>query len=161
MSALRFDPETCLACETVDCVMKCQYIDLDLARAKWEHDRVARGEMSSILTDCITCYACEEYCPNGNHPFYRLVEVQERLGIHPVPIPIEKSQVVMMGPRGKIQEMDLKSPLINMCFFEVMRAVSAGPSSRGPPPSGEATCSATSCSSTSRGVPPSRSGSRS
>jgi coenzyme F420-reducing hydrogenase gamma subunit len=30
MSALRFDPETCLACETVDCVMKCQYIDLDL-----------------------------------------------------------------------------------------------------------------------------------
>jgi ferredoxin len=77
--------------------------------------------MSSILTDCITCYACEEYCPNGNHPFYRLVEVQERLGIHPVPIPIEKSQVVMMGPRGKIQEMDLKSPLINMCFFEVMK----------------------------------------
>jgi Fe-S oxidoreductase len=121
MAALRFDPEICLACEGVDCIMKCQYIDLDLPRAKEEHDRIARGEMSSILKDCVTCYACEEYCPKGNHPFYHLVELQERLGIHPVPIPIEKSQVVMMGPRGKIREMDLKAPLINMCFFDVMK----------------------------------------
>jgi Fe-S oxidoreductase len=121
MSKLLFNPDVCASCATVDCIMKCQYISMDLAQARQERDLLASGEMSSILEDCVTCYACEEYCPRGNHPFYHIVELQEKLGVHPVPIPIEKSQVVMMAPRGRMGEKDLKSPLINMCFFSIMK----------------------------------------
>ncbi|MCU0576420.1 MAG: heterodisulfide reductase-related iron-sulfur binding cluster [Desulfobacterota bacterium] len=121
MQPLVFDPEICLACESVDCIMRCQYIDLDQARAKQEHDRIVRGEMSSILKDCVTCYACEEYCPSGNHPFYHIVEQQERLGVHPVPRPIEKSQVIMMAPRGRIGKKLVSPPVIDMCFFDIMK----------------------------------------
>ncbi|MEN6473352.1 MAG: heterodisulfide reductase-related iron-sulfur binding cluster [Syntrophaceae bacterium] len=126
MPELQFDPDLCAACTSIDCIMKCQYLSLDLARAREERMRIIQGEMSSVLEDCVTCYACEEYCPHGNHPFYHIVEQQERLGVHPVPIPIEKSQVVMMAPRGRMQEMDLKSPLINMCFFSIMKSTIRG-----------------------------------
>jgi len=94
---------------------------MDLDEAKREHDALVRGEKSSILSQCVTCYACEEYCPYRNHPFYHIVEQQEKLGVHPIPIPIEKSQVVMMGPRGKIQPKEVRRPVIDMCFFSIMK----------------------------------------
>ena len=121
MQRLRFNPDVCLKCETIDCIMRCQYIHLELERAKEEHDRLVLGQRSSILENCVTCYACEEYCPHGNHPFYQIVEQQELLDIHPVPRPIEKSQVIMMGPRGKIGLKEVHEPLINMCFFGMMK----------------------------------------
>jgi Fe-S oxidoreductase len=121
MHELKFDPGVCEQCTTCDCIMKCQYMDLNLDQAKQEHKKLVAGEDSSILHDCVTCYACEEYCPFGNHPFYLIVERQEQSGIHPVPRPIEKSQVAMMGPAGKIKQKDVSSPVINMCFFGVMK----------------------------------------
>jgi len=92
-------------------------MDLDLEAAKQERWKIIRGEDSRVLHDCITCYACEEYCPNGNHPFYQLVELQEARGCRPVPRPIEKQQVRMMAPPGDIERRDLKSPIIDMCAF--------------------------------------------
>jgi len=94
---------------------------MDRDTAKLEHDRLVQGAMSRILTDCVTCYACEEYCPRGNHPFYLIVERQESLGVHPVPVPIEKSQVVMMRPRGNMQVQDAKGTIVDMCFFSAMK----------------------------------------
>ncbi|MEA3222324.1 MAG: (Fe-S)-binding protein, partial [Thermodesulfobacteriota bacterium] len=102
MNELKFDEAICAKCETYDCIMKCQYMDMDLEQAKQEKWKLIKGEDSSILTDCVTCYACEEYCPYDNHPFYLIVERQEEKGVHPVPKPIEKSQVTAMAPKGKI-----------------------------------------------------------
>lgn len=120
MNELKFDEAICAKCETYDCIMKCQYMDLDLEQAKQEKWKLIRGESSSILTDCVTCYACEEYCPYDNHPFYHIVEMQERLGVHPVPKPIEKSQVTAMGPKGRIDYEEVRQPVINMCYFPMM-----------------------------------------
>lgn len=121
MYELQFDPALCANCTTVDCIMKCQYIDMELATAKEEHDKVVRGEDSSILRKCVTCYACEEYCPCDNHPFYLIVERQEQLDIHPVPKPIEKSQVIMMAPKGRIERHEVKEPVINLCYFPMLK----------------------------------------
>ncbi len=126
MYELKFDEKICKKCKTYDCIMKCQYIDLDLERAKEEKWKIIRGENSIILEECVTCYACEEYCPYDNHPFYQIVEQQEKLGIHPVPKPLEESQVRMMGPRGKIDYADLKEPVINMCYFPMMTGTIRG-----------------------------------
>ncbi len=62
MQRRRFDPDLCLKCGTVDCIMRCQYIHLELDRAKEEHDRLVRGRMSSILHECVTCGNCVEAC---------------------------------------------------------------------------------------------------
>ena len=52
-------------------------VELLGAAAREERQRLLDGEDSRVLRDCATCYACEEYCPYDNHPFYLLVERQE------------------------------------------------------------------------------------
>ncbi|MBI4833182.1 MAG: (Fe-S)-binding protein [Candidatus Lindowbacteria bacterium] len=117
MYKLKFDEGVCASCTTCDCLMKCQYIKLDIERAKEERWKIIRGEDSLVLTECATCYACEEYCPYGNHPFYQIVELQEARGIHPAPKPIEKQQARMLAPEGAIDYRQLSAPVIDMCAF--------------------------------------------
>ena len=102
MYDVNYDPDICVRCETLDCLTRCQYMDLDLESARRERRRILNGEDSRVLQDCVTCYACEEYCPFDNHPFYLIVDRQEEKGFWPVPIPLTKQQIIMMAPRGKI-----------------------------------------------------------
>lgn len=124
MSQLNFDESLCASCETYDCLMRCQYMEFTLEQAKEERLKIIRGEDSRVLHDCATCYACEEFCPKGNHPFYQIVEMQEALGMQIVPIPIEKQQVRMMAHDGKCAPRELKGPLLDMCAFGMFRDMS-------------------------------------
>ncbi|MDY6844306.1 MAG: (Fe-S)-binding protein [Thermodesulfobacteriota bacterium] len=126
MLTLKFDEGICKKCETYDCIMKCQYMDMDLEKAKEEKWKLIRSEDSSILKDCATCYACEEYCPHGNHPFYLIVERQEEKGYHPVPKPIEKVQLRMMEPAGIIDYKEVKEPVLDLCVFAMMEGAIRG-----------------------------------
>ena len=121
MYELQYDPQICKQCETIDCLVRCQHMDLDLEQARAEKTKILQGEDSRVLTECITCYACEEYCPNNNHPFYLIVERQEEHGILPAPKPITEQQILMMGPRGKIKPEKIEPPVIDMCFFPMLR----------------------------------------
>lgn len=80
MLQLEFDKDKCAKCKSVACLTKCQYISIGSDAAKIEWQKVINGEESFILKDCTTCYACEEYCPHGNHPFYMIVDRQEERG---------------------------------------------------------------------------------
>ena len=121
MNALKYDERVCADCETIDCLMRCQYMEFDLDSAGEERDHIIRGEDSRVLTDCVTCYACEEYCPFGNHPFYRIVELQEEKEAWPVPTPITNLQLRMMAPRGEISPKKVHSPVVNMCAFDMLK----------------------------------------
>ena len=127
MYELRYDPRICQSCPTVDCLVRCQYMDFDRAAARAEKDKLLAGEMSRVLTDCVTCYGCEEYCPSGNHPFYQIVERQEALGVLPAPVPITRQQLVMMGERGDAQPHPVQPPVIHMCAFPMLVGTIRGP----------------------------------
>lgn len=121
MEAIKFDPETCKQCETVDCLTKCQYIEFaDAAEAKTEKLKINAGAHSRVLDECLTCYACQEYCPYDNNPFYLLVERQEQLGLLPAPRPIVTEQLKMMGPKGRIEKEQVAQPVVNMCAFPML-----------------------------------------
>ncbi|MCP4756849.1 MAG: (Fe-S)-binding protein [Proteobacteria bacterium] len=120
MYEVKFDPQICEECETYECLVKCQYMDFDLKAAEEERNLILKGVDSRVLTDCLTCYACEEYCPYDNHPFYHLVDLQEEKGLLPAPDPITKQQIIMMQPRGGIQPAKLDAPIIDMCAFPML-----------------------------------------
>ena len=102
MYKLKFDERKCLSCHTQDCLTKCQYMNIDKNTAKEEILKIARGEDSFVLHDCVTCYACEEYCPINNHPFYLIVEKQEELNVPPLPRPLIQRGINMGIPfRGE------------------------------------------------------------
>jgi Fe-S oxidoreductase len=95
-------------------------MDFDLPTARVEKNNILSGKDSPVLSNCVTCYACEEYCPNGNHPFYQIVERQEERGFLPAPEPITKQQIIMMKARGTITPSDVSAPVINMCYFPML-----------------------------------------
>ena len=126
MYELQYDPEICAGCQTIDCLMNCQYMDLDLETARTEKQRILNNEDSDVIRNCVTCYACEEYCPNGNHPFYQIVERQEQTKTWPVPIPITHQQLAAMSPQQEIAAKSVESPVVNMCFFAMLQGCIRG-----------------------------------
>ncbi|OQX61441.1 MAG: hypothetical protein B5M56_08895 [Desulfococcus sp. 4484_241] len=120
-TTIAFDPALCAACDTVDCLMKCQHIFFsDIDEARQEKQKINEGRESRVLHECLTCYACQEYCPNGNNPFFLLVERQEQLGLLPAPRPIIAEQLKMMAPKGRIAKTAVSPPVVNMCAFPML-----------------------------------------
>ena len=127
MSALRFDENTCLACETRDCLTKCGYMDIDEETAGIEMENIIKGRDSFVLHNCVTCYACEEYCPMGNHPFYLIVSRQEELNIPPLPDPLIKQGVQVGIPfRGEPEINEIKGTALNMGVFSDLANLAQG-----------------------------------
>ncbi|MFP4391910.1 MAG: heterodisulfide reductase-related iron-sulfur binding cluster [Desulfohalobiaceae bacterium] len=122
MYELRYDPGLCLHCENLDCLTRCQHLEYNLEQARVEKQRLLDRQDCRLLHDCLTCYACEEYCPFGNHPFYQIVELQEEMGILPAPEPITTQQIRMMQPRHALQKKSLTPPVIDMCFFPMLES---------------------------------------
>jgi Fe-S oxidoreductase len=125
---LKFDREKCLNCPSQACLVRCAYIDIGKETAKEEILKIARGEDSFVLHRCVTCYACEEYCTMGNHPFYLIVERQEALNRPPVPSPLIKRAVNLGVPfRGEPAIAEINGPVINMgAFAELTGLVQGG-----------------------------------
>lgn len=123
---LQYNTQLCEQCDTIDCLMKCQYLKFDLETAKKEKQRLIRGQDTSLLSQCVTCYACEEYCPHHNHPFYLIVDRQEEKGISPVPRPATNQQLYVMRPQGDISAKKVKAPLINLCAFSMLEGCIRG-----------------------------------
>ncbi len=120
MYPLQYDPHICENCSSVDCLTRCQYMHFDLKTAREEKNRILEQADTRVLADCVTCYACEEYCPNGNHPFYQIVELQEKKDFLPAPAPITRQQIVMMQPKGNLQPAKVSAPLVNLCAFPML-----------------------------------------
>jgi Fe-S oxidoreductase len=115
---LKSDKTKCADCKAVSCLVKCQYMDFkDKDKAKKEWQKVISGENSSVLEACTTCYACEEYCPFGNHPFYMIVERQEEKGILPVPRPIVTMWINQCAPVGRFMVGKVEEKALSYCFL--------------------------------------------
>ncbi len=118
MPELKFDRTKCAKCETIGCLVKCQYMDLkNKGKAKKEWQKVIDGEDSSVLRSCSTCYACEEYCPYGNHPFYLIVEQQEAKGILPAPRPTITMWINQCQPVGRFMVGKVEERALSYCFL--------------------------------------------
>lgn len=131
MYRLEFDESLCTTCPTSDCLVKCQYLAMDRDRARGEMIKIARGEDSPVLHDCVTCYACEEYCQRGNHPFYLISERREERGIPTSPRPTMNQFIRMFEfedreAEGQYQAGPVKDRAISFCILHEMRDVAQG-----------------------------------
>lgn len=116
---LKFDRGLCERCSTYDCLTKCQYLRLDREGARREIMKLVSGEDSFVLRECVTCYACEEYCKKDNHPFYLITELQEKKGILPAPKPILKQWINTGIPTKREPQYFpfAREPVVSLCLF--------------------------------------------
>jgi ferredoxin len=127
MYELSFNEKLCESCKTGDCLTKCQYMEVDKDTAREEMLKIFNNEKSFVLSDCATCYACEEYCKKGNHPFYLIVQKQEELDMAPLPDPLIKRGEQMAIPfRGEPEIDKITGPALNLGVFSQLGNLTQG-----------------------------------
>jgi len=58
-----------------DCLVRCQYMDLTRAEAVEEMKRLVAGEPTRVVhRKCISCYACDAFCPHGCRPYELIIK---------------------------------------------------------------------------------------
>ena len=66
-----------------DCFDLCHYTDYDKKGAADQMRRLVQGDCAAeILTECITCAACNSYCEKGANPFDLILRYQEKCGVY-------------------------------------------------------------------------------
>ena len=126
MYVLRMNEDVCAGCPSADCLLKCRYMHFEKAEAHEEMMKVLRGEDSRVLQECVTCYACEEYCKRGNHPFYLISERREEKGIYTAPRPITNQWINMTQMQGKQMVGAVKDRALSSCFIPDLARLGSG-----------------------------------
>jgi Fe-S oxidoreductase len=73
-----FYQERCDLCG--DCLVECQWMEVDRDQAVDWMKAMIRGERTPAVDNCITCYACNEICPQQANPFDLFARLQEETG---------------------------------------------------------------------------------
>jgi Fe-S oxidoreductase len=68
-----FRADLCTRCG--ECFTRCHYMDLTRAQAVAEIDRLIAGQPSpTVHKKCVSCYACNAFCPVDAHPYELILE---------------------------------------------------------------------------------------
>ena len=71
-----WDASKCDLCG--DCLVKCLYVDYDKEKAVANIKALMEGQEAEIVSKCITCCACSQYCPTGADPFNLIIKAVEK-----------------------------------------------------------------------------------
>ncbi len=119
-----FDKSHCSECENIDCLTRCQWIEIDKETARIEKEKMNNGEDSFVLKECVTCFACDEYCPYNSHPFDLITELQEKYNSYNIHPRMLKTVINNFKPHDqlRLKEIDPEKPVFNKCAFPKQNA---------------------------------------
>jgi hypothetical protein len=127
MYKMKFNEKVCATCPSSDCFLKCQYMTFSGHKeAHAEIMKIIRGKDSRVLHECVTCYACEEYCKRGNHPYYLICERREEKDMLTAPRPITNQWINMTQMQGKCMVGDVKDKALSCCYIPELGALGTG-----------------------------------
>ena len=111
--------DKCKNCNTQSCLMKCQYFDISKEDAKVEIMKMVNGENSRILSECITCFACQEYCEYNARPFDRITELQEKYNSLNIDPTLLEDAINQFAPHAELRmkEINPEKPVFSKCTF--------------------------------------------
>lgn len=78
-----FKRDQCDVCG--DCLSSCQWVKISREEAQEQISLLIDGKPAPILEQCVTCFACNEICPNKANPFDLILEMQEKTGALRIP----------------------------------------------------------------------------
>jgi len=108
-----FKEDRCDLCG--DCLVKCQWIEADTEQAAAWMKAMMGGERTPVIDQCITCYACNEYCPQNAAPFDLIAELQEKYRIVS-PAQIDQTEA-RFSFSGEMRPVSAADRLMNICVF--------------------------------------------
>ncbi|MFW9771242.1 MAG: heterodisulfide reductase-related iron-sulfur binding cluster [Candidatus Thorarchaeota archaeon] len=120
-----FDKSNCENCEKIDCLTRCQWIEFaNVEEAREEKNKLINGENSRVLSECVTCFACDEYCPYSSHPFDLITELQEKYNSLDINPTILENTIKQFAPHEqlRLKEIDSNKSVLNKCGFGKLNA---------------------------------------
>ncbi|MGQ9572283.1 MAG: heterodisulfide reductase-related iron-sulfur binding cluster [Dehalococcoidia bacterium] len=110
-----FDETRCDRCG--DCFVRCLYVNYDKQRAADEIEELIAGREAPILSACITCFACNEYCPTDARPLDLILERQEQFDSLKVPPELIASQEAVFAVATDVAVPETEGQLLSACVF--------------------------------------------
>jgi Fe-S oxidoreductase len=108
-----FDEEKCTLCG--DCLAKCAYLAYPERKAKIEFRKLIEGKPTPVTRDCITCCACNTYCPESANPFDLINQRQEETGTFKVTDQALGNMNMASQLPSKVLKGQLGKPIMNLC----------------------------------------------
>ncbi len=96
-----------------ECLVRCPYVSYSEEDAKKAIQSLIHGERSPILTECITCAACNDFCPLGADPWDLISRRQEETGALGIPADAKPSSDWLTKPAVIVREGRPGGPLIS------------------------------------------------
>ena len=103
-----------------DCFVACKYTEYDRDGAVAQIQKLIRGEQAEILTECVTCVACNTYCEKGANPFDLILRYQEKFGVYKTTESYYQLVENIDKSPGEIEPGDLGKPVFNICAVDVI-----------------------------------------
>ena len=93
----------------------CPYVDYGRDEAVEQFRRLTEGETPPIVTQCITCVACNQFCEKGANPFDLILKRQEETGV--LNIPEQNTLLFCNLPKAPSQVIggDPGRPALSLC----------------------------------------------
>jgi ferredoxin len=101
-----------------DCLVRCQYVDYDKETAIQQIEELMEGRPAEILKQCVTCCACNEYCPTGANPFDLINRLQEVHNALPIPEKTRKFMDAGTKVPSALTQGDETKPALSLCAVE-------------------------------------------
>lgn len=111
-----WDASKCNLCG--DCLVKCLYVDYDRDRAVAEIKALVEGKEADILSQCVTCCGCREYCPTGADPYDLILKAQERTGAFPISPEAASIFDMTSAMPSELIPGDPDKPVLSLCVME-------------------------------------------
>lgn len=101
-----------------ECLTECLFVDYDEKQAKSDIAKLIAGEGADILRDCVTCYACNEFCPTGANPWELINFMQQKTGMYIYPPEAKKTAKGWTTKPDEVIKGDGTRPAISLCGFQ-------------------------------------------
>jgi len=103
-----------------DCFDLCKYTNYDKKGAADQMRRLVQGEPAEVVTECVTCAACNSYCEKGANPFDLLLHYQEKFGVYKTTDSYYHLIEIIDQSPGEIIQGEKGRPVINICVVDVI-----------------------------------------
>ncbi len=110
-----FDISRCDFCG--ECLERCAYMDFDRRSGADALAGLFRDGRVDWTRQCITCFACNEFCTKGARPFDLILEHLEKKGDY-VPPKIFSAMVDRFTPREAFKAPAVKGRVLSLCTIE-------------------------------------------
>jgi len=109
-----------------ECFESCLYTSYDKSGAAEQMHNLVAGQKTDIITDCVTCAACNAYCQKGANPFDLLLMRQEESGLYQTTASYKMLVDTIDQQPSEVVPGKPGFPAINICVVDVMPGIFEG-----------------------------------